>query len=256
MWVLRFLTFLTFCISSYAHACEKVIRVIEFAPYSMKINEQWQGLHVDLSKELVGALNCTPKYIEFPFARAMELLKSGQIDMVFQLTRTEDREPYIHFVGPIHVERIVLVAHKSVETPIYSLQQIASLKKLFGVQRGVYMGPVFNDLFSRDEIFRSKFRILTEIDPLVTMVNKDRLDGFFIEQIHFQYMKKTNLDYIEVNQQPAEVYETPVYVGLSKKSFSRSDVEKVVNAFNEIKETGMLTNLQRHYLANNLKQNL
>ena len=219
----------------------------------MKINQQWQGLHVDLSKELVGALNCTPKYIEFPFARAMELLKNGQIDMVFQLTKTEDREPYIHFVGPIHIERIVLVAHKSVETPISSLQQIASLKRLFGVQRGVYMGPVFNDLFSRDEIFRSKFRILTEIDPLVTMVNKDRLDGFFIEQIHFRYMKKTNLDYLEVNQQPAEVYETPVYVGLSKKSFSNSEVNKVKETFNRLNRSGSLTTLQNKYLEESLK---
>ena len=248
MFVLR-LFFLVVLLPFSTLACEKIVRVIEFAPYSMEVEDKWTGFHVELGDALLKTLDCKPIYVEFPFARALSLLKTGQIDIVFQLTMKEDRKPYIHFIGPIHTEELILVASDSVKRPITHLEQIAQYEHLFGVQRGVYMGPDFEDLFQRNRLFRNKFRYMHEVDPLITMVLKHRLDGFFIDKVHFSHMQNMDPNYKKVSIHPVPVYKTPVYLGLSKQTFSEEDKASIQDAYQTLKSNGKLAQLRRKFIT-------
>lgn len=230
-------------------ACEKTIRVIEFSPYSMKEGGNWQGLNIDISKRILKELGCSPKFVNLPFARAMSLLRMGQVDIIFQLTILEDRKAHIQFVGPTHTERLILATSERIEKPIHTLQDLLSVGNQYGIQRGLHMGPYFENLVNQNPKIKAKLRYMSAVEPLITMVNKHRLDGFFIDSLHFEYMKRHNVEYRELIKQPTYVYETNVYMGLNKKTFTPAQLKKAQKTFIQLRQSGYLNDLKAKHVG-------
>ena len=239
--------------SPLVNACEKTVRVIDFPPYSVKKEGTWEGLNISISQQLLNSIGCSASYISLPFARALALLKTGEVDMLLQLTETEKRKKYAHFIGPIYDEVLILATREKITYPLRNLTDIAENKLHIAIQRGLHMGTDFQDRYDEDIKFRESFVILSAVEPLLPMVKKRRLDGFFIDELHFDYMKKSNPDFAGMSKQPFAVHKSEVYVGLSKKSFSISEVNKVKERFYQLKRNGSLTSLQNKYLAEHLK---
>lgn len=236
-------------VSNPLSACEKTVRVIEFPPYAYKNGDAWEGMNMALSEKLLESIGCRPSYVSLPLARALSLLKSGALDVVLQLTATEERKSYFRFIGPIYNERLVLATNEKMRHTIREVSDIVEYNLHIGVQRGLHMGRDFQERYDNDPKFRASFVVLAGVAPLLPMMKKRRLDGFFIDELHFDYMKKSNPDFSGLSKQPFIVHQSAVYAGLSKKSFSTSDANKIQTQFNRLKK-GTLEAISNRHLAN------
>lgn len=207
---------------------------MEFPPYNYIVEGQWQGWDVEYSKSLLGALGCQPVFIPLPFARALELLKQGELDMMFQLSDTAERRKYLDFVGPTHHEKLILVT-REIPDSFYSLDDIERGHYNIGIQRGVYIGQAFESRYRQSAVFRSKFSVLYELEPLVNMLLKGRIDGFVAESENIYYAQKHDPDYQDIKIHPLILNQAPVYVGLAKGSFSPEQVKTMQRVFTKLR---------------------
>ncbi|ALS98713.1 substrate-binding periplasmic protein [Lacimicrobium alkaliphilum] len=232
-------------VSPAVQACEKTVRVMDFPPYNYLVDGQWQGLDIEYSRSLLSALGCQPVFISLPFARALALLKQGKLDMMFQLSDTAERRKYLDFVGPTHHEKLILVT-REIPDSFYSLDDIERGNYNIGIQRGVYMGQAFESRFRQSARFRSKFSVLYELEPLVNMLIKGRIDGFVAESENIYYAQKHDPDYQNIKIHPLVLNQAPVYVGLAKASFSPAQVKIMQQVLSTLTESPVDKSVSEH----------
>ncbi|MCC2616217.1 ABC transporter substrate-binding protein [Aestuariibacter halophilus] len=210
--------------------CEKTVRVVEFPPYTYFNDGEWQGLDIQRGQALLSAIDCAAKYVELPFGRALALIEAGDIDMMFTLTRLPQRETFLSFVGPTHIEKIILVTAPNVRKPINSFDDIELSDLQLGVQRGIYLGQDFARKMTENQAFKRHFSTFHEIDVYIDLLVRERLDGFFIERRYFEHMASQDPRYDALRRHPLIVSQTPVYLGVSKQSFTSQQVQRMQQA--------------------------
>ena len=66
----------------HAFACEIRLRVSDVPPhYYVNESGKWDGLSVNLAKALLHEAGCKITFVKLPWRRALESMKSGDIDM-------------------------------------------------------------------------------------------------------------------------------------------------------------------------------
>ncbi len=77
------------------------IRVTNIPPlYFQNESDQWTGLTVDLANVLLNEAGCKADFEAISWARSLNLIKTGGIDMMMNLSKTDYRKKFIHFIGP------------------------------------------------------------------------------------------------------------------------------------------------------------
>ncbi len=67
-----------------------------YPPNEMKINGQLVGVHIDLIKEIAAILKIKVVFGRYPWARAVNMLKTGEADAITYFSRNSER-------GKIHI---------------------------------------------------------------------------------------------------------------------------------------------------------
>ena len=81
-----------FGFSLQANACEMKVRVQAYPPFAMQDpHGGWYGLDLDYAKVLLKQLNCDIKVIDAPWGRGLEMLKTGDIDLMVNVTKNPER---------------------------------------------------------------------------------------------------------------------------------------------------------------------
>ncbi|WP_163833839.1 substrate-binding periplasmic protein [Spartinivicinus ruber] len=160
--------------------CQLKVRVADFPPqYYQNEMGQWQGMSIELTEVLFNEVSCTPVYIKSPWKRSFILLKSGKLDMMTNLSITEDRKAFLHFIGPQRDETIVLVVHKDSHYHINSHADLAKLPHKVGFEIGAYYGEIFDNLFKQDQAFASRFETVPHSEQNIHKLQLKRIAGFW-----------------------------------------------------------------------------
>ncbi len=80
-----------------------------------------------------------------PFARAMKLLKTGQIQSISHLAKTAERETYAHYLDPVYYETMRLATHANVTVEVGQLSDISLLPGKIALQRGTFVSDEFSN---------------------------------------------------------------------------------------------------------------
>nr|HPQ97848.1 hypothetical protein [Thiolinea sp.] len=59
----------------------------------------WEKIHYQLAEALVQKAGYQPLFRQLPWNRAMAYIRDGRLDLISSLSRTPEREAYIHFIG-------------------------------------------------------------------------------------------------------------------------------------------------------------
>ncbi|MDG9924624.1 MULTISPECIES: transporter substrate-binding domain-containing protein [unclassified Pseudomonas] len=163
----------------------------EWFPLIHQHDGQLTGSEYQLLLQLANGAGCSLEFIEVPWARALQLLKRGQLDMLYGASRTAEREAYAQFSQTYRLEQMVLV----VRVPEGSQQQdtgelslVAWLAEhrpggqphMLGLIRGFYYGDALEPIV-RDPATREQRLEVRWDQQLHQMLILGRIDGYLVE---------------------------------------------------------------------------
>jgi len=113
-----------------------------FPPYSELINDEVQGIDIDIIREAATRAGINVVIEAYPWKRAMMMLSNGETDGTFSVFRNEEREAYALFSSnPVHISDLAVFINRS------SLKNYNQLDDLFGQTVFIAAGFSISDAF-------------------------------------------------------------------------------------------------------------
>jgi len=250
---IAFLTVMMFFLIVNTGLCDQVkVRVSEgtaYPPFFMQ-NEKgiWSGLSIELVEALLKEAGYTPSYEPLPFARALKYMQEGKIDMMLNMTITEERKAFMDFIGPQLDETIVLVIKKDSDFNITSLDDLKKLPQSIGIERGRVYGKAFEEKRAGDEELKAKLKEVTEVDTNEKLLDAGRISGFLGYGYNTFYQIKTNPLYKNFKAHPFVISQDWIYFGFSKKSVTPEMLQKFQGAYDRAKQKGVFETIRQQYV--------
>jgi len=206
-----------------------------FPPLAVKNNNIWSGIDINYGRALIEAAGCQLKITEAPWARGIELLKAGKLDLMVNVTKNPEREKYFHFIGPQRIENIVLVSKKSSLSQIYSWKQLETLDAVIMRQRGSYFGEKFENTLNNNTKLKEKLKELASNENRIKLINTRRIDAFLVDELFINAQPKKTRDLLEIH--PLIISSNPVYYAFSKASVDENQIKKLQAAFEQLSQS-------------------
>ncbi|OQY55712.1 MAG: hypothetical protein B6245_19415 [Desulfobacteraceae bacterium 4572_88] len=246
-----FIVMTVFLIANTGFSSEVTVRVSEgntYPPFFLQDEKgAWSGLSIELVEALLKEAGHTPNYKPLPFARAIAYMQEGKIDMMLNMTITEERKPFMNFIGPQLDETIVLVVRKDSDFKITSLDDLKKLPKSVGVERGRVYGKAFEEKRAADDDLKSKLREVTEVDSNEKLLEIGRISAFLGYGYNTFYQIKTNSLYKNFKVHPFVISQDWVHFGFSKKSVPADLLQEFQDAYDRAKQKGVFEAIRQRY---------
>lgn len=224
------------------------VRVLGLPPLTFQNAQgQWTGLDVELAQVLLAQAGIRPVYQVAPWKRSLLQLESGDLDLMMNLSMTEERKRFIHFFGPSRDETIVLVVPKRSQYVINSLDDIKKLRGKIGIQIGSYYGEAFDRKFKTDPAFAAKFDLRSVDQMNIKKLKADRIIGWFADVYAIAYHMRNDPEYAEVKAHPFVINRDVVYFGVSKKSVSAATIARLEQAWVQAQAAGQFEKVLKRY---------
>lgn len=229
-------------------ACSLKFRSYYYPPFSEKTPQgDWIGLEQDYAKAITAAIGCDYTVVEAPWARGIDMLKNGEVDFMLEVSKTADREPYLHYVGPQRIEYIYLVTRKQNMPLVTQWQQLQHLEAVLMRQKGAYLGERFERVLKTNQKLSSRFVELPNSDVRLDLLEKGRIDGFLVDSVYISYMLDTQPKAKLVKVHPLIIHQNPVYFAFSKATVDEKMVKRFEQAYLELEKSGALKDISKRY---------
>nr|AOO54684.1 ABC transporter substrate-binding protein [uncultured bacterium] len=239
-------------LSGTAAACELRIRVPEdnsYAPFYILDNSgTWRGLSIELTEALLSETGCAPVYVPLPFSRGIQSLKTGDIDLMPNMSITEERREFFSFIGPQLDETVLLVTRGDTPLSVASLDDFKKLPMPIGIDRDKVYGDESERKRRSDPDFSSRLEVADNVDFNAKKLALGRLSGFLGFGYNPMHQIRTNPLYRNFTIHPFTVNQDWVYFGLSKKSASPELLARLQAAYERAKRKGRFETIRRKYL--------
>ncbi|MBE1301387.1 MAG: transporter substrate-binding domain-containing protein [Alteromonadaceae bacterium] len=241
-------TFFVSLFSCLSQACELAVQIVEYPPLAYRnVQGNWEGLNKLYVDALLNEAGCTYKFIETPFARGLQMVDSGQLDMVIDVSRTPEREAKYHFIGPQRIETILLVGRKKAIPTIVTWNDMQSLDARLVRQRGSFYGSKLEEVLLTNKRLHWRVEAIADNKTILQLVINEKADAFFLESSHWQYLKKDNSIKDKLEVHPLIINAEPVYYALSKTSVSEQLIQKLNAAFVELTKDNSLKAMEEKF---------
>ncbi|EPJ54604.1 MAG: hypothetical protein OFPI_06560 [Osedax symbiont Rs2] len=162
------------------------------------------------------------------------------------MTVTAERKKFVHFIGPMSDETIVLTVPKNSHLKIEQLDDIKLLSKRIGIDKGAFYGPEFTNKIETELSFSQKFEYSDNHSNTVKL-SAGRVIGILDDHYAAAYRLKNVLQPGQFKLHSYRFYQTFVYFGFSKKSVSKKMLARFQQAFEAIIQNGVLLEIQKRY---------
>jgi polar amino acid transport system substrate-binding protein len=231
-----------------ALACTLKMRSFEFAPFAHKDKQgQWIGSDHQYAKALMDASGCMYTVVEAPWARGIDMLKSGKIDFMVEVSKTDERAKHFYFIGPQRMETIILATRKNQYPTISDWRQLDRLDAVLMRQKGSYYGPRFEAVLQQNKRLRSRFLEMSNSQVRLTMLEKGRIDGFLIDEVFADHLLATNEKAKILQKHPLVIHQSPVYFAFSKAGLDQKLLKRIKDGFEKLKRSGQLDKIADKY---------
>ncbi len=233
-----------------ASACELTVRVNEtpYPPFFMEgENGKQTGLSIELAEALLQEAGCKPLYKPLPWKRALTYLQTGDVQVMLNMTPTEERKTFTNFIGPQLDESVVLVIRKDSNFNITSLDDFKKLPKTVGIELGRVYGDEFEQKRATDEAFAQQIEIATTMESNEKKLNTGRISGFLGYGYNIHYRIKTDPLYADFAVCPLIIRQDWVYFGFSKKGVSADMLQRLQKAYDSAEDKGVFEKIRQKY---------
>lgn len=216
-----------------------------YPPYNMLVDGKVEGIGVDILSAILKRINSSQSkddIILTNWSRAYNLALKKKNHMVFSTAKTKERENLFKWVGPIYENTLDLIALKSKNIKIKSLEDIKKYK----------VGVVLNDLSEhiliqkgfKDNIERVSGKNSFEIS--FKKLEKNKIDMFAYIKLLSKYSVK-NEGFINNNLETVYSFEKISGYFAFNKNTPQSIIDKWQKALDEIKADGTYEKIMKKY---------
>ena len=228
------------------------IRVVNYPPqYYQNSEKVWTGLDVELARAVVEDAGYTPEFVDLPWNRALVSIKAGEIDIMCNLSKTEERSEFLQWIGPERYTQMVLIVRKGDKgLTINSLDQmvIASQKtgKKIAIQQNAYYGEDMKKRLETDNDFAKVFVPIPEATQFLAMLQKSRILGYIEERSNIVYKIAHDEQYKDFFVHPFIIHKDPVYFGVSKM-VPPEVYNNLVRSYKKLEGNGKLEKIRKKW---------
>lgn len=206
----------------------------EWYPLIYQQNEQLVGSEYSELQALAHDAGCTLAFIEEPWARALQKLKQGRLDLLYGASHSLEREAFARFSQPYRVEEMVLViagVRSSAPAANLSLRQWLNepradgRPRTLGVIRGFYYGEELEPIVRDPQATAQRLEVRWD-QQLLDVLARGRIDGYLVEDSVARAMQRESTQPLQ-SFGVSEHTEEPMHL-----MFSRAVPESVVQRFN------------------------
>ena len=224
-----------FVAPSFAEDCKFVVGWEPWEPYQMK---DASGNVVGFDMEFVAGVakhaGCTVDAQELTWARIIEGIKNGTIDMTGGASLTEERKEFARFSDAYRKEKMTLFIRKGEgdKFKLSTLEDVLALGMRIGVTADYEYGDLYAKLMEKPE-FKALVDTSASAEISVKKLLANRIDGYMDDElVGIAAAKKNNaMDKIEAN--PVEVTASDIHILTSKKSVSEEMLAKINQAIKD-----------------------
>jgi polar amino acid transport system substrate-binding protein len=175
---------------------------------------EMSGIDVEIVQEIARQMNLKVKFIRCPWARCLELMKSGDADILSSAYKKPEREEYMNYFADPFLDNLPVAFYYAADKN-YKIEKYEDIYQFATV--GVLRDASYFDQFDKDT--KVKKYAVTSQDQLFPMLTLNRLD------IMAGYVPTENYRIVEEGYKGKIVkstyeYALPamVYMAMSKKS--------------------------------------
>lgn len=224
-----FALFIFCCLAFSAVSCELTIRYERFGNVkSIDEHADLHGLDVDFAKALLAQTECSYRFVELPWARALGGLKAGLIDFMLSVSKTSEREKYYYFLGPQRKETIVLAMNQNSVYPINSFEDLLNLPAPVAVHRGAFYGEAFEKIIKQ---YPERFITVVDNNTKLDLLARKKISGFLEEKGNLSYQKQFNPSFSHIYIDDFVVNSTDVFYAFSKRTISETQFQQFESIF-------------------------
>lgn len=160
----------------------------EWPPYFTYKDGDFHGLEYDLLKSTAKAAGCSIDLRQVPWVRALEMLKSGTLDLLYGAGYSAERAAFAKYSIPYRDEQFVLVTKGTPDRRNESISLARWIESDNGKNSphdlAVFRGNVYGQTI--DQILKQHIKnvVLVDVndnDQMVNMLRAGRLDGYIVE---------------------------------------------------------------------------
>ena len=156
------------------------------------------GIDIELLRLMANDVGCEVKFINAPWARQLEGLKTGDIDVVSSASKTPERAQYAYFLSPYIRDTNALFMTvenvKKYQGKINKFDDIMALPGfILGVTKGNYYGKEFATAMQNPK-FKNMVKEIKSDDDAVIKGSLGEVTGFLGDVVvTFEIAKKLNI---------------------------------------------------------------
>lgn len=174
-------------------AAEATVRIAwdDYPPYQRLVSEQGhgrlQGLDIELAERIAQQAGLAVQWTRMPWARQLESLQDGSLDLSLAASRVADREAYALWTQPYRPERAALLALRT------SVRSPASLADLRGQRIGLIRGTAYPGEFQealKDPAFVAQLVPLRHGEQGLRMLRAGRLDLLIDDPVTHRHLAR------------------------------------------------------------------
>ncbi|MDP2714169.1 ABC transporter substrate-binding protein [Rheinheimera sp.] len=240
-------------------SCQLSIQAQHYPPRFIKQQNTdgkvyWQGFNAELFHLLAKNSGCEANYIEVPWGRALQLLASGELDAMSNMSHNPERDSYAYFVGPHQQERILVLSNSPGANLVKDLSALLQSGQAISVMQGIYYGEQFEQALARDPDWSKRLIYVSS--------SQQKLDLFIAGRVQFTFEDSLNLQqlYLEGVLNPQQhklaftLHQNSVYFAFSKQSVTLPQLRQLQQAWQKITADGSLDKLKNQYFPDGQNQ--
>lgn len=218
----------------------------EIPPKIFRENGKLRGTYVDIIKLVCFRLKLEPVFEQYPWPRAVTMVKHGKVDAIFPPFKTDERLEFLYFpYEPISYTRNAIFARKARKITIRSLEDLKTF--IVGVNDQYSYGPQFDEYKKHLSLDVSRNEEM-QINKL-GHEGKVRMDVAAASEEAFKYLSK-KMGYAKELEMVYVISQNPSYVAFSKAKGekNRKLAEDFSRVLNQLKKEGVIDSIHDSYL--------
>ncbi len=249
MRLLFFVFFVLLSSSANSTSLKIALENADNSPYeTLDKNKKLSGFHIELINQALKNSEFIINWYRLPWTRAIESLKSGEVDSVSYLTESEERKKYALFLNDnvLHQSEICLIAKKKTIEKIDINNRDEDLKKF------VFLSVDNYEVLPFLATLKGKFKFnnfSSRGENIYSLLQKDRGEISFTEKEIFLKYKKENSDLVKDLEIIPPCYPgIKRYLGFNIRQKEKAD--KVATLLKKFKQTEDYRLLKKKYQIN------
>ena len=243
-------TLLLLCAStSSLFACEINIRYAQDEPYTFVQNKRVVGIDADIARAALQQLDCAPRFVKAPWARALKMLERGEIDMLTGAYKTAERQVYAHYSSIPHISpNILFVRTDELKTWAGStLNDLLDKGFKLGAQIDVHYGPAYEQAL-KNKRYEGNIFFNSSRTALWRMLALGRVDGVIADEITGRMeLKNAGLKH-KIAATDLIISQDPAFYIFSKATIAPDFILRFDQALQALRAQGKATQIVEHYL--------